>query len=98
MRGTALPSSIPHPHVPGWSGEAKVLPRHHPAPAGHRGLLPRLTRTLLLHSFSLTQVAFKSSRTSSRCLEAEVAVGWQLPILYRQHISPTYSQLRENTS
>lgn len=49
MRGTALPSSIPHPHVPGWSRKAKVLPRHRPAPAGHRGLLPRPTRTLLLH-------------------------------------------------
>lgn len=31
-------------------------------------------------------------------LEAEVAVGWQLPILYHQHISPAYCQLQENTS
>lgn len=49
MRGTALPSSIPHTHVTGWSREAKVLPRHHPAPTGHCGPLPRLTQTLLLH-------------------------------------------------
>lgn len=31
-------------------------------------------------------------------LGAEVAAGWQLPILSCQHISPAYSQLRENTS
>lgn len=49
MRGTTLPSSIPRTHVTGWSREAKVLPRHPPAPTGHCGPLSRLTRTLLLH-------------------------------------------------
>lgn len=49
MRGTALPSSIPHTHVRGWSREAKVLRRCPPAPTGHRGHLPRLTLILLLH-------------------------------------------------
>lgn len=76
-----------------------VLPRRPPAPTGHCGPpLPGLTRTLLLHQFQPHAGGLRELTDILPMLEAEVAVGWQLPILYRQHISPAHSQLQENTS
>jgi len=93
MRGTA--PSLLHPTHPRYGLEQGGKG---PAQTSPCGPLPRLTQTLLLHQLQPHPDGLQELTNIHPTLEAEVAVGWQPPILYRQHISPTYSQLQENTS
>lgn len=88
----SLLSSIPCTHVRGWSR------RQRSSPDITRVLetSPQLPQTLLIHQLLPHAGSLQDLTNILPKAEAEVAVGWQLPILYRQLISPTYSQLQED--